>query len=199
MSIVSDRNIYILLTDTGTLLSKMIKMYTKAPLNHVSVAFDADLKEIYSFGRRHSVNPFVGGFVKEQVHGSLIRADRRPTLCALYRCSVTSDRYEQIRRRVQQMEESQEQYKYNLLGLFGIPFNLHIERENAYFCSQFVAALFQESGMKLVNKSAALVTPDDFRKSESLQLVFKGDLRNKINHQVGSARSPFQHRWYRSA
>ncbi|WP_336245720.1 hypothetical protein [Paenibacillus apiarius] len=189
---MSERNIYILLTDTGTLLSKMIKMYTRAPLNHVSIAFDADLREIYSFGRRDAANPFVGGFVKEQVHGSLIRTDGRPTLCALYRCSVTSGIYDQIRKRVQHMEESKEQYKYNFLGLFGIPFNLHIERENAYFCSQFVAALFQDSGMKLIDKSAALVTPDDFRKSKSLQLVFKGDLRNKVTHRAEAVCHPYQ-------
>ena len=57
--------IYIVLTDTGTLLSKAIGLYTRKDLNHASIAFDEELKEMYSFGRKQRHNPFVGGFVKE--------------------------------------------------------------------------------------------------------------------------------------
>lgn len=61
------KTIYIVLTDTGTLLSKAIGMYTRKDLNHASIAFDKELTEMYSFGRKQRHNPFVGGFVKRML------------------------------------------------------------------------------------------------------------------------------------
>lgn len=49
-----DKEIYVLLTDTGTVLTKIIRSFTKDPLNHASIAFDQDLNEVYSFGRKKS-------------------------------------------------------------------------------------------------------------------------------------------------
>ncbi|WCF08158.1 hypothetical protein NDS46_28535 [Paenibacillus thiaminolyticus] len=180
---VDERKIYILLTDTGTVFSKLIRLYTKAPLNHASIALDSELREVYSFGRKHPLNPFYGGFVKERVQGYLVRTEARPTQCALYSCTVSTDTYERIRLRLKQMEQNPEQYKYNLLGLFGIIFNIHIRRENAYFCSQFVASMLQEHGMYVVDKNWVWVTPEDFRHSPSLQLVYRGDLRTKVRYK----------------
>ena len=65
---VMKKTIYIVLTDTGTLLSKAIGMYTRKDLNHTSIAFDEQLNEMYSFGRKQRHNPFVGGFVKEKCY-----------------------------------------------------------------------------------------------------------------------------------
>lgn len=47
-----NRDIYIVLTGTGTAFSGIIKWFTKAELNHASIAFDSELREVYSFGRK---------------------------------------------------------------------------------------------------------------------------------------------------
>ena len=52
------RNVYILLTDTGSLFTRLIKRFTNSPYNHVSIAFDKSLNTLYSFGRKHPYNPF---------------------------------------------------------------------------------------------------------------------------------------------
>jgi hypothetical protein len=39
-----------------------------------------------------------------------------------------------------------------------------------------VAEILQRSGIKLWNKLPALVTPDDFRQSDRLKLVYEGKL-----------------------
>ncbi|MFS8630040.1 MAG: hypothetical protein LOD92_02505, partial [Bacillales bacterium] len=59
--------VYILLTDTGTLFSRMIKFYTGAPYNHVSIALDEKLDQLYSFGRKVYCNPFSAGFIHERI------------------------------------------------------------------------------------------------------------------------------------
>lgn len=53
------RKVYIVLTHTGTLLSKIIKNFTKDEFSHSSIALDVELKQMYSFGRLNPYNPFV--------------------------------------------------------------------------------------------------------------------------------------------
>lgn len=62
------KKIYIVLTYTGTILSRIIRVYTKAKYCHVSLALDEDLNEMYSFGRLNPYNPFIGGFVHERIN-----------------------------------------------------------------------------------------------------------------------------------
>ena len=59
------RKVYIVLTYTGTILSKIVKFYTRKEFSHVSISLDEKLDEMYSFGRIHAYNPFWAGFVHE--------------------------------------------------------------------------------------------------------------------------------------
>ncbi|WP_019639725.1 hypothetical protein [Paenibacillus fonticola] len=63
-----DIQIYILLSSRRTIVTKMIGLYTRAPYNHASIAFDSELREVYSFGRKHPLIPVFGGIVKENIH-----------------------------------------------------------------------------------------------------------------------------------
>ena len=62
------KKVYIVLTHTGTTLSKIIKSYTKDEFSHVSISLDEKLNEMYSFGRLHPYNPFWAGFVHEAIN-----------------------------------------------------------------------------------------------------------------------------------
>ena len=70
---MNEAKVYLLFTNTGTMFTKLIQLYTKYPLNHVSISFDEQLEELYSFGRKKPYNPFIGGFVKEQVSEGLLK------------------------------------------------------------------------------------------------------------------------------
>lgn len=72
--------------------------------------------------------------------------------------------------------KNQRKFLYNLFGVLGVSLNEPVEFSNSYFCSQFVAEILQRSGIKLWDKLPALITPDDFRKSDKLQLVYEGKL-----------------------
>lgn len=167
------RKVYVLLTDTGTVLTKMIKLYTKKPHNHASIALDDQLWDVYSFGRKRPRNPFLAGFVRENIRGGIFRnAD-----CAIYCCTISEIQYDTICRKINEIEKNKGEYRYNLLGLFAVMFNLELDRKNAFFCSHFVAALLEESGVKInKQKPLSLVTPDDIKESTSLELVYEGKL-----------------------
>ena len=55
------KKIYIVLTYTGTILSRLVKYYTKKEYSHVSISLDENLEEMYSFGRLNAYIPFIGG------------------------------------------------------------------------------------------------------------------------------------------
>lgn len=167
--------LYILLTDTGTLFSKVIKLYTSATYPHVSLSLDKHLHELYSFGRKHPRNPLNGGFVKEDVYQGIYRYFPN-TRCILFKLPVTNKQYEQTKRIVRAFQKRQEVYRYNLLGLFGVMIDYPIGLKNAYFCSHFVAHVLKKSQIELWNKPSSLVTPNDFFHHASLEVVYEGKL-----------------------
>lgn len=171
---MNKRKIYILLTDTGTIFTRLIKLYTKCPLNHSSIAFDINLKDLYSFGRKSPHNPFNGGFIHENINNHLFK---RAT-CEVYSYVVTETEYQRLTETIQRLKINEKRYKYNLLGLFGIIVNREVKRKNAYFCSQFVTSLLSKHGIILTDKSPGLTTPQDIRNSDRIKLEYKGKLCN---------------------
>jgi hypothetical protein len=167
--------IIILLTNTGTILSRIIKIYTREPYSHVSIGFDVELNKLYSFGRIYPRNPLIGGFIIENVNNGLysIFTD---TICAVYTLEVTEAQYIRMRQVVNEFDKEKTKYKYNFLGLLGIATSIPIERENAYFCSQFAATVLEKSGIEIFNKQPELITPYDFRISKHLKLIYTGKL-----------------------
>ncbi|MDP4096334.1 hypothetical protein OIN60_06075 [Paenibacillus sp. P96] len=170
-----ERSVFILLTNTGTLFTRVIQTYTKAPYNHASISFDRELSELYSFGRKHPNNPLDGGFVKEDIKtGTFSKYPN--TTCVIYELRVTEREVEKMKRVLRIFIRSRQRYMYNLLGVIGVALKEPVEFSNSYFCSQFVAEILQRSGIKIWNKLPALITPDDFRQSDRLRLVYEGKL-----------------------
>ena len=168
------KDIYILLSNTGTLFTKSIGLYTKAPFNHTSLSLNEDLSEIYSFGRKNPINPFVAGFVKENETG--IYSYYKETTCEIYKLQIDAAKYAKIKMQIRLFERDKESYTYNLIGLLGIVANRPVKRKKAYFCSQFVDEVLEQSGIKLFDKPAGLVTPRDFQCCSKLKFVYGGRL-----------------------
>jgi len=174
---MSEKSIYILLTDTGTWFSRMIKLYTKAPYNHTSISLDENLQELYSFGRKVYFNPLSAGFVKEGIDRG-VYLYKRNTKCVVYKMSVNDTQYQEILKNIAQFKYCKEQYRYNLLGVMGIAMNKRIIRKNAYTCSQFVAFMLVASGIHAFEKYIELITPEDITKIPKLEIVYEGKLRD---------------------
>jgi hypothetical protein len=175
-----EKTIYILLTDTRTVLTRIIKSYTKKPYNHASIAFDAELNEAYSFGRKTVRNPFIGGFVQEDIHSVLFNQ----ASCTIYSLTVTNVEFQKMQQYIQEIAVKKEQYRYNFVGLFGVVFNKPIKRKNAFFCSQFVASVLKESNVTDFEKDLSLVEPSDLPHSANFQLIFEGRLIDYQNRNI---------------
>lgn len=174
-----NRKIYVLLTDTGTIFTKIIKLYTKKPHNHASIVIDDHFNKVYSFGRRNPRNPFMAGFVQENIRGGIFRnAD-----CAIYCVTITEKQFQKILAKIKEVEEHKDDYRYNLIGLIAVMLNMEIDRKNAFFCSHFVAALLEESGVSInKHKPLSLVTPHDIKEAASLELIYEGNLSSYVQN-----------------
>lgn len=131
------QKIYITLTHTGTLLSNAIKLYTKKDYSHVSLAFDEELEDMYSFGRLYTYNAFIGGFIKESLTTGTYKRFKN-TEASVYELEVTDRQYVEIKKFAHELYKRRKEYKFNFIGVFCVMFNKRIQREHAMYCAEFV-------------------------------------------------------------
>lgn len=174
--------LYLVLTHTGTLFSRTIRLYTRSKYTHVSLSLHPNLDTLYSFGRKKTHNPFIGGFVTERRNQG-VYLHCRNTLCEVYEIEVDEFKYYQVQNIIAGFKLRQDNLKYNTLGLITMLFGRGYRRQNYYFCSQFVAEVLEQAGIIKFNKPPYLVKPGDFwAKKEQFTLIYRGLLR-KYNEQ----------------
>lgn len=176
------KKIYIILTHTGTALSKLIKGYTKDEFSHVSIALDIELKEMYSFGRLNPNNPFWGGFVHEYIDKGTFKRFYK-TRAKVYSLEVTEEQYKSIKSNIDQIKNNKEDYKFNIIWLFAAGFHKKIEKEKSFYCAEFVKYVMEKADIK--TDLPDIVKPEDFKNIKELQEIYGGLLRKyqspKIN------------------
>lgn len=169
------KKIYIVLTQTGTLLSRTIKLCTGKEYNHVSIALDEELEQLYSFGRVNPYNAFIGGFVHEGINrGTFKRFYKTET--QVFEKTVTDAQYEKLKVNIQNIKENKDKYRFNLTGLALAGIHKPYSPENKFFCSQFVRHILNCSGIDISVISDA-PQPEEFKKLDDMKLIYDGQLR----------------------
>lgn len=168
------KKIYIVLTHTGTVLSKVIKSFTKDEFSHVSISLDEELKEMYSFGRLNPYNPLIGGFVHEYIDKGTFKRFFN-TVTRIYSLVITEEQYEDIRYNIKEIQKEKENYTFNILGLFAAGFHKRIKLKHSFYCAEFVKYVMETS--KIDTRLPDVVKPEDFKNINNLQEIYKGLLR----------------------
>jgi len=179
--IENSKKIYIMLSYTGTLLSRIVKVCTMKEYSHVSVALDLKLDSMYSFGRTYPRNPFIGGFIKEEIDSGTYKLFKN-TICKIYEMDVTEDQHLALRQFIDDFMAEQDRYKFNVVGLVGTIINRPLNRENHYFCSQFVSKALLYSDIYDFKKDIGLIKPLDFESIPGLSLIYEGKLVDYPNY-----------------
>lgn len=167
------KKIYIVLTHTGTVLSRIIKSFTKDEFSHVSISLDIYLNQMYSFGRLHPYNPFWGGFVHEYIHKGTFKRFFN-TKAKVYSIEITEKQYEDVKNAIEEIEK--QNYKFNILGLFAVGFHKKIGSKNSFYCAEFVKYVIEKANIK--TNLPEIVKPEDFKKLENISEIYSGLLRN---------------------
>lgn len=169
------KSVYLLLTRSGTVLSRLIRIFTGDEFTHIAITADDTLRKLYSFSRKYSRLPLPAGFTCESVYGGYIGS--HPFMkCALYELTVSEETYGKIRERIAVMNRTPGAYRYSLLGVLFCAFGREFYRRRYYFCSQFVGDLLDRSGALCLPKAAGLMHPDDYRTIPGLNRLYGGDI-----------------------
>ena len=167
--------IYLVLSQTGTVLSRTIKLVTNKKFNHISLSLDDSLERMYSFGRRCPNNPFIGVFVVEGINkGTFLKF--QDTMCRVIRIGVSDSQYDLLCSNIGDMIDSSDKYKYNLLGLFMAAFNICLKSDNKFYCSEFVRHILSLSDID-VSMIPDIVHPLDFMNMDN-NIVYEGLLKD---------------------
>ena len=180
---MKEKEIYLLFTHSGSLLSRAIKKVTRDPYSHVSIAFDPELREVYSFGRKKPKNPFIAGFVKEDMNNGTLSLFPN-VACELHQMKITTEQHRKLRGEIAYYQRNADRYKYNFLGIITAWGGYPLHRYNAYFCSQFVASVFNDAGIKVIGKNPGLITPMEILseiKKKGAVLIYRGTVSNFVN------------------
>lgn len=169
-------SIYILLTDTKTQFSKISKLITGDPYNHVSLMLTDDFTDpIYTYAISNGFNAVKGGFMIEDIdnlYGSLY---------SLYKLNVTEAAFKLIEQKVVGLAENPGNTRYNHLGVFNAIFRKNIFNNpdgQTQICSEFVVEVLDFAGINLFQgKASSTIRPYDLIRSKLLKFVRRGKIK----------------------
>lgn len=170
---MSKKNIYLVFSNTGTILSKCINYYTKDKYVHVSLSFDDSFEKMYSFGRIFPSNPFIGGLVEENLKDGVYKKFQN-SQCIIYKVEISNKQYRLLQKELELFLQDQNKYKYSILGLIGVVINKPIKRNNRYFCSEFISHLLIKSTIFDSDKIPGLIKPSDLLNINHKEFIYEG-------------------------
>lgn len=170
----NQKQIYIVLSQTGTFLSQMLKKVTKAEYNHSSISLSADLKCMYSFGRRRPYNPFWAGFVAEAPNAGTFK--RFPnTEAIVFAVDISEENYNNLYKMLHDMYSQRKKYHYNYLGLVFAAFGAVYHNKYCYYCSEFVKEILLKHQINGAEQLPPIVQPIHFLNLPH-KLIYRGKL-----------------------
>ena len=175
--------VYIVLTQTGTILSKILKAVTGAKYNHSSISLEEDLSCMYSFGRKYPRNPFIGGFVKESLtSGTFQRFSSTDAL--IFKVEVSTEQYDGIKRYLTEMYQRKCEYHYNYCGLLFAAWGKIFHRERYFYCSEFIKDILMRFGIVNNTDLPYITKPIDLL-SISEEKIYSGKLKDYEKSRMG--------------
>jgi hypothetical protein len=147
---LSDLNIYIIISNTGSPASEIISVFTLKQYNHASLSFDRDLKTIISYNGGERVYPpglnmeLVKYFNKKE-NSSII----------VYSIPITIEKKKTIIDKIKEI--NRQGNAYNLFGLL-LKFSF---KPNIMFCSQFVYKMLKTVDLNYFEKKDGQIKPTD--------------------------------------
>ena len=188
---IKNTYIYLVLTRTGTVISKCIGIVTGKAYTHVSIASNILLTDMYSFCRDKKDMPLPANFNHEDINTEVFGACKTiPS--EVYRIPVTHEQIDRYRDVIRHFIINRSSYTYDV-GAF-LPMALHIpyRLRNKFVCSVWVGFVLGKSGINHdIKKHPSLIEPEDFRSIQGAELVYRGDLKKYRSYVLANLAANF--------
>lgn len=174
-------SMYVVFSKPNTIISRLIKIFTKNPYTHVGVALNDPKMEFYSFARRHEMIPLPGGFVTEKFT-SFNYQSKADVPVAIIKIPISSEQKVRLESMIEYFQKNDKRYNYNLIGLFLCGTGLTINRSNHYFCSEFTHYVLAELGICERGVPSQHVKPADlFKMLEDYEVIHQGNVTSFLS------------------
>ena len=174
---MNNRSIYIVLSQTGTVFSRILKLFTRAEYNHASISLNSTLENMYSFGRVNPYNPFVGGFVEEGKNLGTFKRFKN-TKALVLQIKVSEETYNNLNYYINYFIKHKPEFHYNYLGVLMACFKKNVAPQNRFYCSQFVRTCLSRFNVDNSKDLPKIIKPIDFLKLNNKNIVYIGFLKN---------------------
>ncbi len=171
------RQIYIVVSQSGSIISMILRCLTGAKYNHASISLSKELECMYSFGRVYTYFPFWGGFVTESAERGTFKRFK-DTKVVVLRLTVAEESYEEIQMRIVEMLSDKKRYHYNYLGLVLAGIKICWKQEDHYYCSEFVKDLLDRVEIEDSEELSPIIHPMQFLDMPHAEVIYTGLLRD---------------------
>ena len=169
-------HLYVVLTRTNTIVSRLIQLIKDDEFTHAAISLDKELNYMYSFSRKHTYNPFIGVFRKEEINKGLYKL-QRSLHGTIIEIEVSRQQYKAAKGLLNHFIDNSNLYKYNYKGLLDGVLNKESCYDYRFLCSEFVYYILKESGIVDFNISRNLVRPQNFLNLDG-DIVYRGNLKD---------------------
>lgn len=175
--------IYIVLSSTGSLFSKVTTKITKSIYTHASIGLDESLEYLYSYD-----------LAKDGFNFDSIKQNLKDMQIVVYTVFVNKKSYQKLQQKLNYFIANKDKTHYSIRNLFGIMKNKSINRGDDMICSQFVDSMLKYINVDITNKDSGLVTPADFTKVTDMRLykVYTGNSTEYSKDKIKSVISNLQ-------
>lgn len=167
--------VYIILTYTGSFVSRTVKLFTGDEYTHASISFDSSLTTMYTFGRARDESITDGMFKIEDISSPYYQERKNPVPYGVFCVPVTPAEKKNMEKKIAYFAKNKSKFQFDFFGLIlnglGIPNN----PKNRYFCSRFVAEILNagDPNHPLV-KEPSLQHPQTFAEDDYTYFVCSG-------------------------
>jgi len=172
---MKNKNIYVMISATGTKISRLVRIVTKATYGHASISFDPEMKQLYSFGRFYHCMPFIGGLVNETMDRFTLNSPRHVKIM-VFKIPVTEEAYSAGIDRIYEIA-SDDEYAYNLVSAATFCVKHGVSKYKTFTCSEFVSHMLRIMRPDLASpKEDCKVVPNDYVELLKDYKIYEGNL-----------------------
>ncbi len=164
--------LYVVFVSTNTIMGKGIRLITRNKYSHVTIAFDRDLRSMYSFARYHINSPIYGGFVVERP-GRYLYGDQ-DVLVKICEVPVEEKEYERIRQEIEYFQQNREVMIYNTINALLSLLGKRLDAKDMYTCLEFATHLLRFPRMNAIR---------ELERRLAEHVVYTGSLRDAADWQ----------------
>ena len=170
----SSKYVYIIVCAPNSIVAKLVRTVKGDKYTHVGVAFEEDIRTMYSFSRKYMHFPFIGEMATESLDRGFLSKCKYLSGIVM-RIPVSEEKYNAARDMVLNMYAHKENYKYNIRGLLAHTVPIRATSNNKFTCSEFVAHILADNEIHKFMKPLSRIRPQEMSEM-GFETVYEGNL-----------------------